>query len=247
MVDRNDALLREVDEELRREQLEKLWQKYGTYAFAAAALIVVGVGGSKWLEARRQAAAEAAGTTYHTAVAALAAGKSDDAAKALSGIASAGPGGYALLSQLQLAGVALKAGNTADALKSFEEIGNSPSADRLLRGFAQLQAASLRMADADFTEMQNRLNDLTAADSPWRANAREMLGVAALKAGKTDEARKAFEQILGERNTPQSVIERARTYMSAIVAADLGKASPPAAAGDRSDAKDATKPAPPAN
>jgi hypothetical protein len=240
MVDKNDALLREVDEELRREQLEKLWQKYGTYALVAAVLIVIGVGGTKWLEARRQAAAEAAGAAYHQAVASLAAGKGDDALKALGGIADNGPAGYAQLAKLQVAAAAAKAGKSAEALKSFEDIAKSSSSDTLIRGFAQLQAASLRMPEADFTEMQNRLNDLTVADGPWRAVAREMLGLAAMKAGKTADARRSFEQLLGERNVPASVLDRVRTYLGMLAAAELAAAP----AGAEATAKDAGKAAP---
>ena len=144
---------------------------------------------------------------------------------------------------MRLAGEALKAGKSAEALKSFEELSKNSSADTLLRGFAQLQAAAIRSADADFTEMQNRLNDLLAADSPWRANARELLGVAALKAGKTDEARKAFEQILAERNAPQSVVQRAQTLMGRIVAADLAAMKPGATPDDAKASTNAGEPA----
>lgn len=246
MVDKNDALAREIDEELRREQIEKLWQKYGVYALIFSVFIVAGVGGTKWLEANRKAAAEAAGATFNTAITSLEAGKTDEAAKALQGIVASGAPGYAQLAQLRLAGAALKAGNTAEALKSFEDLSKNSSADKLLRGFAQLQAASIRSTEADFTEMQNRLNDLIAAESPWRASARELLGVAALKAGKIDEARKAFEQILGERNAPPSVVQRAQTLMGRIVAADLAAAKPattPAQANDTKTAPNAGRPA----
>jgi hypothetical protein len=85
------------------------------------------------------------------------------------------------------------------------------------------KAASLRLADADWTEMQNRLNDLSADISPWRYNARELLGLAAFKAGKPDEASKILEPLLADRNTPQGVIERAQVVMGQIVAAKLAK------------------------
>ena len=59
MIDQRDSLAREVDEELRREQLLKLWEKYGTYVVALIALIVVGVGGVKYYQYRTTVAAEA--------------------------------------------------------------------------------------------------------------------------------------------------------------------------------------------
>lgn len=243
MVDKNDALLREVDEELRREQLEKLWQKYGTYALVAAVLIVIGVGGTKWLEARRQAAAEAAGAAYHQAVASLAAGKGDDALKALGGIADNGPAGYAQLAKLQVAAAAAKAGKSAEALKSFEDIAKSSSSDTLIRGFAQLQAASLRMPEADFTEMQNRLNDLVNGTSAWRIPARELLGMAALKAGKLEDARTTLMPLLAEPNAPRGTLERVQVLLASVAAAELAKTAPAAPAAATAPAGDA-KPAP---
>lgn len=240
MVDRNDSLLREVDEELRREQIEKLWKTYGTYAIAAAVAIVIGVGGTKWLETRRIAAQQAAGASYQSAAAALAAKKPEEAVKTLDELAKSGSPGYALIADMRLAGAALEQGRPAEALERFESIAKRSGADNLLKGFAQLQAASIRLGEADFTEMKNRLNDLTVADSPWRANARELLGLAALKAGKTDDARRAFEQVLGERNIPPSVGERVGILMRSVVAVELDKPAPAAA---QDSTKDFAKPA----
>ena len=37
-------IFQEVDEEVRREQLKKLWERYGNLIIAACVLVVVGVG-----------------------------------------------------------------------------------------------------------------------------------------------------------------------------------------------------------
>jgi len=42
-------IFQEVDEEVRREQLQKLWQRYGHFAIAGCILIVVAVGGWRGL------------------------------------------------------------------------------------------------------------------------------------------------------------------------------------------------------
>jgi hypothetical protein len=67
MVEQRDQLAREVDEELRREQLLKIWEQYGTYIIALAALIIVGVGGVKYYQHRSALAAEAAGGRFISA------------------------------------------------------------------------------------------------------------------------------------------------------------------------------------
>lgn len=231
MVDRQDTLLREVEEELRREQIERLWKNYGTYALIAGVLMLIGLLGYKWMESSRLAAAEAAGAAYVHAMRDLESGKLDEAERELTTIAGGKAVGYAQLAKLQLAGAAVKSGNTAEAVKLFDELANNSSSDRLFRGFAQLQAASLRIGSADFTEIQNRLNDLLGPNDPWRASALELVGVAALAGGKADEARKTFEQLLGEKNVPPSIVERVRVYMGQIVASELAKPAPAAEGG----------------
>jgi Tetratricopeptide repeat-like domain len=81
--DGKDAIFREVDEELRREQMAKIWEQYGTYILGAAALIIVGVGGWKWLEARRLSQIEAASIRYDAASQLAVTGKADEAQAAL--------------------------------------------------------------------------------------------------------------------------------------------------------------------
>jgi hypothetical protein len=76
--------------------------------------------------------------------------------------------------------------------------------------------------------MQNRLNDLAADGNPWRASARELLGLAALKAGKTEAARQEFQRLLGDRDTPPSIAERARIMMAMLTEAELSAPAPAA-------------------
>lgn len=228
MADRNDSLLREVEEELRREQYARLWDKYGMYVLGAAALVLVVVGGYKVWESRRIAAEEAAGAKYEEAVKAAAAqaGKEGEAAKAFEAVASSGPKGFSTLAKLQMASAFAKAGKTAEAVEVYETLGKDVTADPLFRDFGRLQAANLRLGQADWTEMQNRLNDLAADNGSWRYSAKELLGVAAFKAGKLDEARRMFEVLLRDPKTPPGLAERSRNMMASIVAAERAQGNP---------------------
>jgi hypothetical protein len=228
MVNKDDPLFREVEEELRREQMAKLWEKYGTYIIGVAALIVVLVGGFKYWEAHQRSAGEAAGAQYDAAVALATAGKAEDAAKSLEAIANDAPGGYASLAELSLAGSQIKAGKNKEALDTFERLAKDPSADKLLASYAGLQAAALRLGEADYAEMQSRLTPLMADTSPWRFNARELLGTAALKAGKLEEARTLLAPLLSDLLVPKTTRDRVERMMGAVATAELGKASPPA-------------------
>jgi hypothetical protein len=228
MTDQRDSLAREIDEELRREQLLRLWEQYGIHLIAVVALLIVGVGGYKFYESRRIAAAEAAGARFTAAAKDSAQDKRTEAQKALDEIVASGAPGYAVLARLRLAAAARDAGKTEQAATDFEAIAKQRGVDPLLADYAQLQAAMLRLDSASFTEMQNRLNGLTADGNAWRFSARELLALAAQKAGRTEEARTQFQRLLSDRETPPGIGERARMMLAMLTEAELAKDSPPA-------------------
>ena len=236
MADDRDSLLREVDEELRREQMQKIWDQYSLLILGAAAAIVVGVGGFKFWQNQRLAAAEANGAKFEQALRLEADKKAEDAAKAFEAIAAQGSRGYGGLARLHLAGAQAKAGRTAEAVATYEALANDASSDRLIRDFAALQAASLRLPDADFTEMQNRLKTMTVEGEPFRTSASELLGLSAFKAGKYEDARNLLEPLLIDPRAARPIQDRLKIVLAEIASAEIAKA--PAAA-----APDAAKPA----
>jgi hypothetical protein len=218
MVDKNDSLLREVDEELRRERMEKIWQKYGIYLLAGAGLLVALVGGYKFLDTRNRAAAEAGGAQFEAAETLAKTGKSDEAAKAFEALASSDKPGYAALAELNLASALNKAGKPQDAVAAYDKLAARPGMDPLITGFAQLQAAALRVGEADFTEVKNRLTPLMNEGSAWKTAATEMLGTAAIKAGKLEEARTNLAPLLADPRLSRTAIERIKTLMASVAA-----------------------------
>ena len=225
MSNESDSLLREVDDELRREQLQKLWERYNTLIVTGAMLIVAAVGGFKFLENRRVSAAQSAGADFSAALRLESDKKSDDAAKAFQAIADTGPKGYAALAKLHVAGEYVKAGKSAEALAAFEALAKDGSSDPLLKSYAQLQAASLRLGEADFTEIQNRATPLAGDDGAFKTSARELLGIAAFKAGKFDEARKYLEPLLIDPTASRPIQERIKVIMAVIAAPEVAKSA----------------------
>ena len=230
MVDNNDALFREVNEEMRREQFARLWERYGYYIVGAAAAIVLIIAGAKFWESQKIEDANTAGAEYEQAVDLAKSGKIEDAGKAFDRLATTGPKGYATLAALAHAGSLLKTDKRPEALAAFDKIVADRSADPLLADFARIQAASLRLGEADFTEMENRLKPLTGDDSAWRYIANELLGTAALKAGKLDEARAVLAPLLAEPGLTQSAKERIDRLMGKIATSELSKTAPEPAA-----------------
>jgi hypothetical protein len=159
--------------------------------------------------------------------------KPDDAAKAFQAIADSGPKGYAALAKLHIAGDLAKAGKTDEALKAFEALAKDASSDELLKSYAQLQAAALRLGDADWTEIQNRLTPLAGDNGAFKISAREMLGIAAYKAGKLDEARKYLEPLLIDQGASRGIQERIKVVMAGIAGAEMAAKATAVAPADK--------------
>jgi hypothetical protein len=237
MVDKNDSLLREVEDELRQDQLKKLWANYSKFVFGAAALFIGGVFIYQQLEHSRVAAAQEAGARYEVARRL----QQDNKPTEFQALAQKGPAGYVTLARFQSAAASVKADKTADAVAAYDAIAADGAADPISRDFARMQAAALQLATADWTEMQNRLTPLVDERNAFRATARELLGLAARKAGKNDEARKLFIQVISDGKASQPLKDRVSGHMSALVAADLSKAATPVPA---TAAAPSTAPAP---
>lgn len=245
MANNEDTLFREVEEELRRERVQELWNRYGTYFLIAAVAVVAGVWSGRFYFDRQQATAAAAGAAYDEALDFVSKSKPAEAVTAFEKLAGSGPAGYAALAKMQLAAAHLKAGEKAKAAEALQSLADSQSADQTLRQIASLQLAMLKIGDGAFTEAENRLNDLAADTSPWRANARELIAVAALKQGKLDAARSALELVLADPTAPAGVRSRVQVLLGTIVANDLAKAASATATAAPTAAPDAPRGATP--
>lgn len=218
MVDSNESFLREVKEELDRERLEAFWKKHGALIVAAAAVTVLLVAGFQIWNSMRLRAAQQAGAEYEVALEEAIDGKLDAAAGGFLQLSKTAPGGYAPLAQLQFAATLVEQGKKEEAVKEFEALSKHDGADDLIRGFASLQAAAIRLGNADFREMQNRLDPLIKEGGAWRLNALELLGMAAMHAGNTDKARETFEMILSDANAPPALQQRVNYRMAQLIA-----------------------------
>ncbi len=180
----------EVDEEVRRDQAQALWARYGNHAIAGALLVLLGIaafwGWQKYQEHRQLQAAEAYAEAIRTEGA-----KSQEM---LSRIASEG-GGFAVLARLNLAADALSAGDPHKAKGIFAEIAADPAVDPALSGLAAVKAALLELEAGNADRASALVADLDKEGQPYRLSALEIIGLAALQSGDRAKAREIFSQL----------------------------------------------------
>jgi len=215
MSDRD--FFREVDEAVRQDRYNELWDKYGVYALAAAALIVAGVAGFKVWSYWQEQKAQAAGSDFSQAVTELDSGDVAKARDVLNSLAAKGPTGYQILSRFQLAAAEAQAGTTDKALALYDALAADPETDTILKGLATIQAATLKLDTADYAEMERRVKGLIDENSPWRYSARELLGLSAYRQNNVPAAEKQFSELVADQGTPQNLRERADMMLSLIV------------------------------
>ena len=211
-------IFNEVDEEVRREQLKKLWERYGHYLIALCVLIVVGVGawrGYQWWEAKQAAQS---GAAFDKAVELAEAGKKQESEAAFAKLATDGTAGYRLLARLRDA-AALAATDRNAAVSAYDQIAADKGAGQVIQDLAAVRAGYLLVDSAPYSELRTRLEPLTAADRPYRHSAREILALSAWKTHDLTAAQQWTNMVMADPQTPQGTRSRVEVLGELIAAA----------------------------
>jgi hypothetical protein len=214
-------IFQEVDEEVRRERLEKLWKRYGNLVIAACILVVVAVGAWRGYEWWQNKKAVESGAAFEAAVALAEAGKHQDAEAAFAKLAADGSAGYRPLARLREA-AELAHTDKAAAVKAYDEIAADKSAGAVIDELAALRAGFLLVDTAPYSEIRARLEPLTGADKTFRHSARELLALSAWKSGDMTAARQWADMIITDPQTPQGTRTRAEMLSELIAASGKG-------------------------
>jgi hypothetical protein len=214
-------IFQEVDEEVRRERLNKLWQRYGYYIIAACLLVVVAVGawrGYEWWETKKAAGA---GAAFEQAVILAEAGKHQEAEAAFAKLATDGTAGYRLLARLREAAELGRTDRKA-AIKAYDEIAADRSVGQVIQDLATLRVGFLLVDGSSYGDMRARLEPLAAPDRAFRHSARELLALSAWKGGDMGAARQWTDMIITDPQTPSGARSRAEVLSELIAASGKG-------------------------
>ena len=208
-------IFREIDEELRRDNLLKLWSRYGRYIVAVAVFALVVAGGIVAWRDHQRSERLAQSARYAGALALARDGKEADAVKVFAAINREG-GGYALLASLEEAALLAKSGDRAGAAAAYDRIAAGSELDPNLRGLAVLLGAMQRMPEADPHTTIDRLAPLTASGNPWRSSAIELTALARLKLQDKSGALDLFKSLADDPAAPPGLRTRAAEMAAAL-------------------------------
>jgi hypothetical protein len=208
-------LFDEVDEDVRRDQLKKLWDQYSIYIVAGALLIIAAVGGWRGYQYLEGKKAAEAGAAFDKAVELSEQNKHAEAEAAFIDLAAKAPSGYRMLARLRAA-AELAQRDPQAAVKLYDDL----SADRSIGGperdLARVRAAALLLDTAGYPAMLQRLESATAPGATFRHTARELLALSAWRANDASAARQWLDMIANDGDTPPSLRSRAEALQALL-------------------------------
>ena len=218
-------LIREIDEELRNERLVAAFSRWQPVIIGVGLAALAAVGGYNYYQKHQQQQREEAGARYQGALdlANLASNdptKANAAEAALLNVAKDAPKGYKMLALLRAAALS-GAIDAAAGVKDYDGLAHNAALSPLYQDVARLRAALLRLDDANITEMRQRLEPLIGPEAPFRNFGREVLAIAAFKAGDFRTAGDNLEAIIVDPKAAPSMRARAEQFSALIRAGAL--------------------------
>jgi hypothetical protein len=213
-----DSLLREIDEDLRRERYARLWKRFGIYIVGAAVAMLLAVAGWQFWQYRAQAEREASSVRFASALGLVATDRVA-AERALAEIAADGPTGVAMLAGLRQAGLLSESNDVPAARAVYQQI-QREARDPLYRDLAVVREALLALqgeaVPIDADAIAAKLKPLTADSNPWRFSAGELSAILATRSGQTEEARILLTGLSADLQAPPDMRERARQVLAEL-------------------------------
>lgn len=193
----------EIDEDLKRDQMQLLWARYGKVVMATVVAIVMLVAVRQGYTAWQTSQAEASASAYQQAL------QSDDVAGALEAQLGKLSDGYEMLAQFQIAAEQATNDNFAAAEARYLTLASDESLDTLYQQAAILLSVMVAPKDSDVSALEARLHDLEIAAGPWQAMALETGAGLALRYGNKDSAVSKYKRLTEMADVPAGLRQRA--------------------------------------
>ncbi len=209
-------IFKEVDEDLRRDNLEKLWKKYGFQIMGLAAAVVLGVAGVQGWQAYDLDQRGKLSDRYGAARELAQGGETTAGLDAMIDLSEATGDSYAGLAAFEEARLRVESGDTGGAIALWDRIAEGSGLGPGFKEVATLFSILHQIDSGDPAALRARLQPLAADSQPFRSSARELLALIALGEGDTAAARDLYTKISDDREAPAGLRQRATQMLAAL-------------------------------
>ena len=209
-------IFKEVDEDLRRDKLEKLWKKFGFQIMGLAAAVVLGVAGVQGWQAYDLDQRGKLSDRYGVARELAQGGEAAAGLDAMIDLSEASGGGYDGLAAFEEARLRVESGDTGAAIAVWDRIAEGSGLGPGFKEAATLFSILHQIDSGDPATLRARLQPLAADSQPFRSTARELLALIALGEGDAAAARALYTKISDDREAPAGLRQRATQMLAAL-------------------------------
>jgi hypothetical protein len=207
--DISETFLREVDENLRRDQLRDFFKKYGSWLTAGVLLFLAASGGSIWWR-QHQVQQHAAETEQLAEVyKAIGSGNTAQAPQQLDSLSKSGSKAVRATALFASAALALQQNEPKRATAIYKSVAGDSGMPDPYRHAALVRQTALEFDSLRPEDVIARLAPLAKPGEPWFGTAGEMTALAMVKQGRRQEAGQLYAAIAKDNGVPQTIRARA--------------------------------------
>ena len=200
----------EIEEDLRRDRMKLLWQRYGNYIIGLAVLIIIVVAGNQGYDYWKKSESQAAGDAFFEAVGA------DESLDALTTLVPDLPVGYEMLARFRIAALQAEDGDNFTAEQSFLALSEDNSIDIFYREVALLLSVMNAPSSVDKNILIGRLSSLSAFPGSLQGLALETSAGLYLELNERDKAISTLTEASKLPDIPSSLRQRISQSLSII-------------------------------
>ena len=207
--DTNQSFYREVDDELRRDQLGSFWTRYGKMLLASLALLAIAGAAYAYWRSEETKKAAAQSETLDKVITDLGEGREAGVAPQLATLAASDNEGYRATALLTQADLALGKGDAKAAAAIFGRVAADAALPQPYRDLALVRQTAAEFDTLAPATVIARLAPLAKAGNPFFGSAGEMVGAAYLKQNNPKAAAPIFAAVAKDEGVPETIRSRA--------------------------------------
>ena len=208
----SEPLEDEVNEELRRQQLKSIWDRFGVYIIGFAVLIILSVGGNEIINHLNNRVSQRESNAFDNALNLIEKGNDSAGLDQLIKLTE-GKTGYKGLALFRLSSESLTSGNYQEAVDYLKKASLDKTLTNNLRVFAKIKAGLILVDNGSFSEVDVLLKEVIESGGPFSFHAKEILALALIKNGRDLEAQEIFQEIANDASAPPVLARRAEIFL----------------------------------
>ena len=218
---KSDHFIDSIEEEIRDENLQMMWKKYGKLVVYTVSALLIGVIVYNMWQRQDLADREAISSRFIQVQGAIMAGDTTTALAQLKGLTTASKKDYATLAKFEYAAI-LRDKEQPDALAEYKAIYEDKEVTPVMRELAYIFYVSSAIDLMDAKEISSNIDTFIEelkknyVGKSWDLLAKETLAFCYIKKGDKAMAKEVLEMLAKTTGIPEGMLDRTQTLLQTI-------------------------------